>query len=157
MRMDELQAAREETEKALKLGGEALYMRGSIGYLLTHLGDWDRGRAMIDEVIRLNPLYDNTVHYALWLDCFHRKDYDQAGEETLKFNRPALFWSHLARAATLGFMGHSEEGQRSVAKLLELKPDLEDRGERLIRNYIKFDDIVERVVAGLAAVGSKVR
>ena len=150
---NELNAARAEIEQTLRLGGGSLYMRGSIGYLLMHLGDWDRGRAIIDEVIRLNPLYDSVVHYALWLDCIHREDYDQAYLETLKFRRPALFWSPLARAATLGLMGQSEEGQRTAIKLRELKPDFEDRGEHLIRNYIKFDDIVARMIAGLEAVG----
>ncbi len=153
---NEMNAAREEIAQALKLGGEALYMRGSIGYMLTHLGDWERGRAMIDEVIRLNPLYDGFVHFALWLDCIHRSDYDQAYQETLKINRPGLFWSHLARAATLGHRGQIEEGRKAAGNLLELKPDFVNRGEILIRNYIKFDEIVERVIDGLAAVGVRI-
>ena len=108
---------------------------------------------MIDEVIRLNPLYDNIVHYALWLDCIQQKDYDQAYQESLKFNRPGLFWTHLSRAATLGLRGQIDEGRKAAGRLMELKPDFEDRGQRLIRNFIKFEDIVERVMAGLAAVG----
>ncbi len=154
---DELPAARGEVEQALKLGGQTLCMRDYIGYFLIHLGDWERGRAMINEVIRLNPLYDNIVHYALWIDCIQQKDYDQAYQECLKFNRPGLFWTHLNRAATLGLRGQFAEGRKAAGRLMELKPDFEDRGQKLIRNFIKFEDIVERVIAGLAALGVEVQ
>ncbi len=154
---DDLSAARCEIEQTLKLGTKTLYMRDYTGYFLTHLGDWERGRAMLDEVIRLNPLYDNIVHYALWLDCVRRKDYDQAYQESLKFNRTGLFWTHLNRAATLGLLDCIDQGRKAVDKLLELKPDFENRGKKLIRNFIKFDAIVEQVMAGLAAVGVKAK
>jgi hypothetical protein len=41
--------------------------------------------------------------------------------------------------------------------LLKLKPDFPDRGRILTRHYIKFEDIVERVIEGLKAVGIAVR
>jgi hypothetical protein len=39
----------------------------------------------------------------------------------------------------------------------KLKPDFAARGRILIRHYIKFEDIVERVIKGLKAVGIEVR
>ena len=42
-------------------------------------------------------------------------------------------------------------------ELLKLKPDFTDRGRVLIRHYIKFENIVERVIEGLNAVGVEVR
>ena len=37
--------------------------------------------------------------------------------------------------------------------LLELKPDFASRGRALMGHYIKFEDILERVVEGLRKVG----
>ena len=75
----------------------------------------------------------------------------------MKLNRPALYWDHLARASSLGLLGNIEDGRMSAAELLKLKPNFAERGRILIEHYIKFDDIVERVIEGLNAVGIEVR
>ena len=154
---NDLRAGRAEAEQALKLGPETLFMLDGIGYLLTLMGDWERGSALIAKVIRLNPFYGNYVHFALWGNYLAQKDYEGACRETMKLNRPALFWDHLARAATLGLLGNIEDGRKAAAKLLELKPNFAARGRILIGHYIKFKVIIERIIDGLKAVGVEVR
>ncbi|MDJ0889217.1 MAG: hypothetical protein QNI89_18095 [Desulfobacterales bacterium] len=154
---NDLTSARAEVDQALQLGPQTLFMLDEIGVLLTLLGEWERGPALIDTAIRLNPFHTNTVYYATWLRFLRRGHYDSALRETLKLNRTALFWDHLARAATYGLLGRREEGRRSAAELLALRPDFPDRGRGLIGHFIKFDDIFEKVVKGLAAAGVKVK
>ncbi len=154
---NDLPAGLAEAKRALELGPASLFMLDGIGYLLTLLGDWERGPALIHDVIQLNPFYGNYVHYALWVDRLRQADYEGALQETLKLNQPALFWDHLARAASLGLLGQIDDGRRAAAELLKLKPDFEERGRFLIQCYIKFDDIVEQVIIGLAAVGVDVK
>ena len=146
-----------EAEQALRLGPQTLFMLDGIGYLMTLLGDWERGPALIEDVMRRNPFYSNYVHYALWVDCIRRADYEGAHQETLKLNRPELFWDHLTRAASLGLLGRVDDGGRAASELLRLKPDFPERGRFLIQCYIKFDDIVDRVIHGLSTVGVKVQ
>ena len=67
-----------------------------------------------------------------------------------------LFWDPLMTAASLGLLGRTEEGLQAGKDLLKCKPDVPERGSALIRQYIKFDDIVERVVRGLGKVGINV-
>ena len=154
---DDLAAGRAEADQALWLSPETLFMLDSIGYLLTLLGDWERGPAIIRKVIQLNPFYSIYVHHALWVDCLRRGDTVGARDETLKLNQPTSFWDHLARAASAGLLGQIDDGRSAAAELLELKPDFHQRGRFLIQCYIKFDDIVDRVIHGLAAVGVKVQ
>ena len=153
----DLKAGLAETERALQLGPQTLFMLDGIGYLMTLLGAWERGPALIEKVIRLNPFYSNFVHHALWLNCLRQKNYVEAYHETLKLNRPAFFWDHLARAATNGLRGNIEDGRQDAAVLLKLKPEFVERGRILIGRFIKFEDIVERVIEGLDAVGIVVR
>ena len=87
---------------------------------------------------------------------FRQQDYQQAYLECLNFRIPNLFWDHLGKAATLGLLGHIPKGRRAADELLRLKPDFERRGNHLICNFIKFDDIVERLIAGLSRVGIEV-
>jgi hypothetical protein len=53
-------------------------------------------------------------------------------------------------------LGRYEEGKQFVKSLLKFKPDFPSLGHILIEHYIKFDDIVERVVEGLHEAGLKI-
>jgi adenylate cyclase len=150
---DENKAALIEANRALALNPNSLFMLDAIGYVLTLLGAWERGPALIREVIRRNPYYGLYVHYALWVDWFRQENYEQAYLETINFRRPEVFWEPLMKAATLGQMGRYEEGKRAVENLLKLRPDFPSRARILIKHYIKFDDIVERMIDGLRKVG----
>ena len=154
---NDLAAGLMEAKQGLRLGPNTLFFLDGIGYLMTLLGDWERGPALIEKVMQLNPFYGNHVHFALWVNCLRQKDYTGAYQETLKLNRPALFWDHLARASSYGLIGSIEDGRKSANLLLKLKPDFPERGRLLIQHYIKFEDIVERVIKGLNAAGIEVR
>ena len=153
---NEIDAAMKEVHRAYALNPNSLFMLDGIGYLLTLLGDWERGPDLIREVMRRNPYYNIYVHYALWMDWFRQEDYEQSFLETFNFKRPWLFWEPLMQAATLGHLGRYEEGRQAVERLLELKPDFPSRGRILIKHYIKFDDIVDRMIEGLKKVGLEV-
>jgi hypothetical protein len=50
-------------------------------------------------------------------------------------------------------LGRYGEGKGAVENLLKLKPDFPTRGLILIGHYIKFEDILERVIEGLSKSG----
>jgi TolB-like protein len=150
---NERSAGLAEIDRALALNPNALIYKERIGYLMTLFGDWKRGPRLIEQAIKCNPYYNITVHYALWVDWVRQEKYDRAYHETLNFRTPMLFWDPLMKAAGLGLLGKTAEGMRSVDDLLELKPDFHTNGRVLIRHYIKFDDIVDRVIDGLGRVG----
>ena len=150
---NEIPAARIEIERAFALNPNSLFYIDGIGYLMTLLGEWERGPALIKRGINLNPYYGLYAHYALWEDSVRQEDYEQAHFETLNFRRPSVFWEPLMKAATFGQLGKYEEGKRAAQELLKLKPDFPTRGRILIGHYIKFDEIVERTIEGLRSVG----
>jgi tetratricopeptide (TPR) repeat protein len=150
---NDLSAGLAEVDYALRLNPNALVFRENLGYLLTLFGDWQRGPALINNAIEQNPYYNISVHYALWVDWVRREEYEQAYKETERFNRPLLFWDPLMKAASLGLLGRIDEGAQAGKDLLKCKPDFPTRGSMLIRNYVKFDEIVERMIVGLGRVG----
>jgi adenylate cyclase len=150
---NELAAGREEAERAFNLSPRTLFMLDVIGYLLIHMGDWQRGTALVEKAIRLNPFHGNFCHYALWLNYLRQKDYAAAYHETLCLRKSAIFWDPMARAATLGLLGKCDEGEKFAEKLLETKPDFPGKARDLIGRYFKFEEIVERVIEGLNKVG----
>jgi len=153
---NEIPAGLAEVERALALNPNSLLFMDNIGYLMTLLGDWKRGPALIRKAIKLNPYYNIAVHYVLWVDWVRQEKYQQAYLETLNFRRPMLFWDPLMKAAAFGLLGRYEDGKRAAEELLKLKPDFPSRGRILIKHYIKFEDIVERTIDGLSKVGLKI-
>ena len=150
---NELSAALKESYRALALNPNSLFIVDGIGYIMTLSGEWERGTALIRKTMKLNPYYRNVVHYALWVDCLRQEDYEGAYMETMSLRRPAVFWYPLAKASTSGLLGKYEEGRKFVENLLQLKPDFPSRGRMLIGHYVKFEEIVERVIEGLRKSG----
>lgn len=150
---NQLPAGISETEKALALNPNSLFFLDGIGYLFTLLGDWERGRGIIQRCMQLDPCYGYYVHYALWLDWMRQRRFDKASLETHYFYRPSLFWEPLMKAASFGQTGRIEEGKKAAETLLSLKPDFPARGRILIGHYIKYDDIAGDVIDGLGKVG----
>jgi adenylate cyclase len=150
---NDLAAGRVEAEQALNLGPHTLFMLDAIGFLMTYLGEWERGPALIEKVIQLNPFYGNYCHYGLWLNYFRQKNYAAAYREAMRLNNPALIWQPSFRAATLGHLEKYDEGEKYAKELLEMKPDFPGKARDLIGRAIKFEEIVERVIEGLNKVG----
>ena len=150
---NDLKAGIVEAERALNLSPRTLSEIGTIGFMMIHLGDWERGTAMIEKVIQLNPFYGNYCHFALWLNYFRQKDYSEAYRETMSLKKPAIFWDPLAKAATLGLLERYDEGEMFAEKLLEIKPDFPGKARDLIGRFHKFEEIVERLLEGLNKVG----
>ena len=156
MLCNQIPAALAEAERALALNPNSLFFMDILGYLLSLLGEWERGRALLKKAIRHNPYYRPYVHYGLWGDLFRREEYEQAYTESLNFRMTGNFWEPLAQAATLGQLGRLEDGRKAAEALLKLKPDFPSRGRVLIGYFTKFDDILERVIEGLSKVGVNV-
>jgi TolB-like protein len=150
---NDIASARKEINLAYKLNPKSLYLMDGIGYVKTLLGEWELGRSLIEKAMKLNPYYKPVVHYALWIDCLRRHDFQEAYLETTGLRRPAIFWYPLAKASTLGLLDKIDEGKKYAEDLRQLKPDFKDRGRILIRRYIKFDYIADLVIEGLGKVG----
>ncbi len=152
-----LQEARYEAETAYHLCANSLLVLDSIGWVMALAGGWERGVDWIEKAIKLNPYYRPWIRHAVCINWFRVKDYQKAYREALHFMVPNLFWEPLLKASACGHLGELEAGQACVRTLLELKPDFAQRGRMLIRRYVKFEDIVERIIQGLDAVGVAVR
>jgi adenylate cyclase len=117
------------------------------------LGEWERGLALMERGMKLNPYHPSWFHLATFMNYYHREEYEDAFTEALEFNCPELFWDPLMRAVAHAQMGKEQEARTAVGELLELVPDFATRGRRLICNYVKVDDLTERLIEGLQKAG----
>ena len=150
---NELTIAIDEVNRALSLNPNSLFILDGLAYILMLSGDWKRGVKMAQKVIKMNPYLRVVLHDALWVNYLREEKYNHAYHEAMHGRRAWLFWDPLEKASTLGLLGQEKEGQEYAEKLLTLRPDFPLEGRKLIRNYIKFEDIAERIERGLQRVG----
>jgi len=150
---NQLDLALSEVKAALALRPESLLFMDAIGYLLLLLGEWDQGEQLVREAIRQNPFYAVYARYGLWLNAIRQQDYARALEQTEITIEIGDFWGPLSRAATLGLLGRPAEGRDAVQQLLLMKPNFQQRGLLLIGHYVKFPEIVDQLIEGLAIAG----
>jgi CheY-like chemotaxis protein/TolB-like protein len=151
----ELGAARDELEQALRLSPDSLVYLEIIGYLLSLLGDGERGTNLIRNARQRNPYCLPHASFGLWFDHLRRGEFEPAYQAALEYRDPTFFWRCLMRACCLAHLGRRSEAEAEVAELRRRKPDFESRGRVLIGYYVKPPEMVDRIVDGLARAGMK--
>jgi adenylate cyclase len=142
-----------QVELTLALNPNAPYFAGVAGWHTILLGEWERGLALMERGMRLNPYHPSWFHLATFMYHYHHEAYERALTEALKFNSPELFWDPVLRAVALVPLGREQEARTAGGELLELAPDFATRGRRLISNYVKVDDLIDKIIEGLCKAG----
>ena len=140
-------------EQTIALNPNSPYIVGVAGWHLMFYGEWERGLALLEKGMKLNPYHPSWFHLATYMDYYNRGEYENAFGEALKFNYPGLFWDPLMRAAALRQMGRIPEAKTAIGELLKLVPDFTENGRQLIGNYVKVNDLIDKVVVGLCKAG----
>jgi TolB-like protein len=152
---DRLSEGLYQANAALALNPNSLIFLDFIGQVMALLGEWEKGAELTQIAIKINPFHRPYVHNVMCLRWLRQKEYKKALEETRLFRLPDLFWDHLLVAVTSGQLNKIEDGNKAVQRLLNIKPGFAKDGRRLIRKYIKSDNLLEIIIAGLEKVGLK--
>jgi DNA-binding NarL/FixJ family response regulator/TolB-like protein len=152
----ELGAARAELEQALRSSPGSLVYLEIIGWLLTMIGDWERGALLSRSARDRNPHCLPQGSFGLWADHLRRGETGLAYQTALEYRDPTFFWRSVMRASSLGLLGRTVEAKSEVADLLAARPDFPTRGRILLGHYLKLPELMDPVVKGLARAGLKI-
>lgn len=143
-------------EKYLTRDSKLNLKTGTLAWHYMCFGGWERGKKILDEVIRHNYKYPIYFHAATLLYFYRKEEYEKAFLESNEFNLPELFWSSMLRIAVLGQLGRIEEARSGIDLLIQLKPDFEETAAYLISRFVKEEELVENVMEGIRKAGLKV-
>jgi adenylate cyclase len=149
----ELEASRAEAERALTLCPASLVYLDALGWIMTLLGCWARGRQLVDRAMDGNPYHLPVIFHARWVDHIRSGKLDEAYSAALQYTDTAHFWRSLMRASTLGLMGRIAEAEQEAAELQRQKRDFRSRGRTLIGRLIKFPEVSGPILEGLERAG----
>jgi TolB-like protein/Tfp pilus assembly protein PilF len=94
-----------------------------IGNLIAYSGDWERGRAVVESAMQLNPNHPGWYWFVNFNDAYRQRDYRGALGFALKINNPGNFYTHAVTAAAYGQLGMREEARKALQELLAIRPD----------------------------------
>ena len=148
----EIVAFRATAERSLTLNPMDASAIAYLGMLTATTGEWDRGCAMVESAMKLNPNCPSVFQIAMWANAYRQGKYEEALEAIVRANLPGYFHAHAARAATLGKLGRKEEAQKALQELLALRPDFAAVARQEYAKWYEPEHI-EQVIDGLRKAG----
>jgi len=153
---DDFEEFHQEAETALALNPNSPYARGTVGYFYAMIGEFDRGRALLDRAIAANPFHPRWFHLAYYAEHFRNREYDRALQEVEKHSPSQDYWARVLYIAVLGKLDRAADARLHIQRLVELKPDFVSRARELIVRSFKVESVIEELIDGIRRAGLEI-
>ena len=148
----EWQAFRPVAERAISLNRADGALNAFIGMLIALAGDWERGCAVVDAAIQLNPHHPGWYRLTAVFNAYRQRDYRSSADAALRINMPGYFWGPATSAAAFGQLGERGRAQKAVEELLAIRPDFVTAAREEFGKWFD-DELSEHYVDGLRKAG----
>jgi TolB-like protein len=149
-------AFRSAAERAIELNRMDASVAAYIGNLIAYAGDWERGCALVESAMQLNPRHPGWYYFASFNDAYRRRDYRGALGFALKINLPGNFYTHAVIAAAYGQLGMREEARKALQELLAIRPDFAKTAREEHGRWFPDLAFVEHMLDGLRKAGLEI-
>jgi TolB-like protein len=125
----------------------------SSGLFLTIVGESERGLALLEKAMRLNPHHPGWYYLGPFIETYRKGDYQEALQAAMRINTPGLYLDPLARAATLGQLKQLGEAGAALEEMQRTLPDTDIGLRELMRRTLLPDENVDMLLEGLQKAG----
>ncbi len=151
----EIQAFRSAAERAIALNPMDGFTAAYMGMLMAFAGDWERGCALAERSMQLNPHSPRWYRFASFFDAYRKSDYRRALDIALQINMPGFWRTNLALAVAYSQLGDLEGARKAVGELLRLKPNFAAEAQTELEKW--WDpELVSHLKDGLGKAGLKI-
>jgi serine/threonine protein kinase/tetratricopeptide (TPR) repeat protein len=152
----ELGAFRAAAERSFALNAMDGLTSAYLGFQIAYSGDWEKGCALAERAIQLNPNSPGWYWFPLILNAYRQGDYRRALDLLPKVNMPGFWRTQFMLAVCNGQLGELDAARNAVQELLRIRPDfLVVWREELCKWWEA--GLVEHLVDGLGKAGLKVK
>jgi adenylate cyclase len=142
-----------EAERAVALNPNNADILATAGLFVAHAGDWQRGLALVEQAMALNPSYPLWYHSAFIGDHYAKREYDAALARARQMSMPGFYWTHLFFACIYGQLGDQEAAKAAVAELLAVYPTYAEEAYENLRKWYHSEDHIAHIIDGLRKAG----
>jgi TolB-like protein len=153
--LKDLAGFRAAAERAIVLNPLEGYTSAYLGMLIAYGGDWERGCALADRAMQLNPNHPGWYWFPHAFNAYRQGDYAGALETVLKVNLPGFWRTQLLLAAANGQLGNRVEAGNAVQELLKIRPNFRDLPLDELKKW-HDEELKEHLLDGLRKAGLEV-
>jgi len=124
-------------------------------FLITFTGDWERGCALIQRAMELNPHHPGWYRLMFSFNEYRQANYAAALDEAVKANAPGFFWTNVMLSAVHAQLGELEAARRAARDLLAQKPDFAASGRETIEKWLD-PEFSAHLIEGLRKAGLEI-
>ena len=132
------------------------YTMAGAGLLIGMAEDLDKGNAIMQKAVQLNPKLPSWFHIIPFMVHYKAGDYEAALTEALQINTPDCFWDPMLRAAAYGRLGLGSEAEAALKHLLVLQPAFIKQQELFLQALLYSPELVDLIRQGLTVAGLKI-
>jgi len=143
-------------ERAMALNPLNTDALGILGLEIVHIGDFERGTAIVRRAMELNPNHAGWMHFAPLWNHFHKGEYEQALACANRVDVPGLFWPYLVMASACGHLGRHAEAKAAVRDLLALDPEFAAHARSNVGTWHFASGLMDPILDGLRKAGLKI-
>jgi adenylate cyclase len=146
----------EAAERAIALNPNNAFILADLGLWMVYSGRFERGKALVEKAMVLNPLHADWIHFALFLDHYRKGEYREALGVQLKMNVPNNQGIQAGLAAVYGQLGDTEKAKAALDHILQLWPEFaKDPRAWFVRRRFSVK-LLESLMDGLRKAGLEV-
>lgn len=119
----EFAAFRAAADRSLALNSMDGLTSAYLGFQIAYSGDWERGCALAERAIQLNPNHPGWYWFPLIINAYRQRDYRRALDLMAKVNLPGFWRTHVMLAVCHAQLGELDAAHNAVQELLRIRPD----------------------------------
>jgi tetratricopeptide (TPR) repeat protein len=143
-------------ERAIALNPNNAFILADLGLWMVYSGRFERGKALVEKSVALNPLHADWIHFASFLDHYRKGEYREALGVQLKMNVPNNQGIQAGLAAVYAQLGDMEKAKATLAHILQHWPEFaKDPRAWFVRRRFS-PAVLESLMDGLRKAGLEV-
>ena len=144
-------------ERAIKLNPNDAFVLADLGTWMGYAGQWEQGKEWVARSMLLNPKHQSWLHGIFGLDHYAKGEYKESRDATLKMNLPGNYYVQASLTAAYAMNGEQAQAEKTLAHLLELRPDYPDDPRAPYRTRGMPVEFIESIMDGLRKAGLDVK
>jgi len=143
-----------ELEKIHALNPNSARLVGAGGVFMALAGEWERGLAIVEQSLALNPRHPGWFYLAHFQNYIRRGEYEKALIAARSLNMPATALAPMMNAIALAYLGRIPEARETLRELVRNHPRAAHDPRAILQEIVFSDAMLEQLMEGLARAGS---
>jgi len=142
-------------ERAVLLNPNNTAVCAGAAVYMSLAGQWDKGKALMERAIALNPNHPGWYHMPLFFYHYRKAEFQTALTHAQKWQQglPTVYLPYIALAAVYGQLNRQEEASAAVNELLKLKSNFPENAWGEFRKFNIEPNLAQRMSDGLRKAG----